>query len=216
MAVKAPMHPEPIERTHKPAATITYLPASAPIEDILKTIERDGGVILTNFATTEQIDAIDQEVSGYVEAARLRGASGIPIIPKETTVVPGLVGKSPTVAQLCESPVLDQIRTQILEDRFSVQREDVTEENIIDPLLSISVTLYVGPGAPRQRLHRDDNIHGIRHDSEFKLNKASQIGCLIAGCKTTRENGATIFIPGSHRWDDKRRPRADEVCFAGK
>ncbi|EKG19088.1 hypothetical protein MPH_03609 [Macrophomina phaseolina MS6] len=23
-----------------------------------------------------------------------------------------------------------------------------------------------------------------------------------------------MFIPGSHKWDDSRRPRLDEVCFA--
>jgi hypothetical protein len=25
-----------------------------------------------------------------------------------------------------------------------------------------------------------------------------------------------MFVPGSHLWDDERRVRADEVCFAGK
>lgn len=25
-----------------------------------------------------------------------------------------------------------------------------------------------------------------------------------------------MFIPGSHRWDDERVPRMDEVCFVGE
>lgn len=216
MAIKYPAHPEPIHPTYNTTGAIASLPATAPIDDILQIIERDGGIVLTNFATPEDLASIDQDVSEHVEAARSHGASGIPIIPKETTVVPGLVGKSPTVAKLCESFILDQVRTRILEDRFSVQREEITEENRIDPLLSISITFYIGPGAPRQRLHRDDNIHGIRHGPDFTFKKASQIGCLIAGSQTTRENGATMFIPGSHRWDDTRRPQEDEVCFAGK
>lgn len=216
MAIKPPVHPEPIDPSYKPKASITYLPATSPIEDILEVIERDGGVILTNFATPEEVAALDDDVSSYTNAASTNGTSGIPIIPKETTVVPGLVGKSPTAAKLCESPVLDQIRTRILEDRFTVQREDITEENQIDPLLSISITLYIGHGAPRQRLHRDDNIHGVRHGGKFDFKNASQIGCLIAGSKTTRENGATMFVPGSHKWDDSRSASPDEVCFAGK
>lgn len=218
MGIKViPVHPDPIDASYKPSASITRLPADAPIDSILDVIERDGGLILTNFASAEQLAAIDDDVSKHAESARSQGTSGIPIIPKETLVVPGLVGKSDTVAQICESPVLDEIRSRILSDTFTVQREDIAEENRIDPLLSISITLYIGHGAPRQRLHRDDNIHGIRHgQSDWSFKDASQIGCLIAGSKTTRENGATMFIPGSHRWDDSRRPSPDEVCFAGK
>lgn len=211
-----PLHPDPISQAHEPTVSITRLPASTAVEQILEVIERDGGVILTDFANQQQLAAIDAEVAPYVEAAQKQGTTGIPIIPKETTVVPGLVGKSDTAAELCENPLLDEIRTHILEDRFVVHREDIEEENRIDPLLSISITLYVGHGAPRQRLHRDDNIHGIRHGPDWNFKNASQIGCLIAGTKTTRENGATMFIPGSHKWDDVRKPRPDEVCFAGR
>ena len=216
MAISPPAYPEPIDPSYKPIAYISTLPAVAPIDEVLEILERDGGIILTDFATAEELTTIDQDVSKYAEAARSKGKSGIPTIPKETLVVPGLVGKSSTIARLCESQVLDQIRTRILEDNFTIQREDDTVEKRVDPLLRPSITLYIGHGAPRQRLHRDDNIHGIKHGASFGLKNASQIGCLIASSKTTRENGATMFIPGSHKWDDSRNPRADEVCFAGK
>jgi hypothetical protein len=111
--------------------------------------------------------------------------------------------------------VLEELRISILQEKFSVIREDIVEDNIIDSLLSISLTFYIGYGAPRQRLHRDDNVHGIRHGGIFDLKKENQIGCLIAGSKTTRQNGATMFVPGSHKWDDKRVPQLDEICFAG-
>lgn len=73
----------------------------------------------------------------------------------------------------------------------------------------------MGYGAPRQRLHRDDIIHLVDHNLEYKLEKVSQFACLVAGVETTRENGATMFVPGSHKWDAKRLPRTDEVTFAG-
>jgi ectoine hydroxylase-related dioxygenase (phytanoyl-CoA dioxygenase family) len=173
-------------------------------------------VILTGFATPGDLAAIDRDVEAHRKQTRTTEKSALQIIPKETLAVPGLVGKSPTIARICESPVLEQLRTSILQDKFSVIREDIVEEHTIDPLLSISITFYIGPGAPRQRLHRDDNVHGIRHGGVFDLKKASQFACLIAGSKTTRQNGATMFVPGSHRWDDKRTPRTDEVCFAGE
>jgi swainsonine biosynthesis dioxygenase SwnH1/2 len=208
--------PEPIDPSYEPTASITRLPADAPIEQILAILEQDGGVILTNFATPEDLAAVDEDVEAHRERAPTTEKTALDLIPKETLAVPGLVGKSPTIAKICESSVLEQLRKSILEEKFSVVREDVIEEKTIDPLLSISITFYIGPGAPRQRLHRDDNVHGIRHGGEFDLKNASQFGCLIAGSKTTRQNGATMFVPGSHKWDDKRRPREDEVCFAGE
>ena len=208
--------PEPIDSSYTPSTSITQLSADSPIEEILAIIERDGGVILTDFTTPECLVAIDQDVEAHRKQTRTTEKSALKIIPKETLAVPALVGKSPTIAKICEHPVLEKLRSTILEERFSVIRENIIEENTIDPLLSISITFYIGSGAPRQRLHRDDNVHGIRHGGEFELKKASQFGCLIAGSRTTRQNGATMFVPGSHKWDDNRTPRLDEVCFAGK
>jgi len=218
MGMKMYSPPAPIDPSYIPSTSIATLPATAPIEDILNIIERDGGLILTDFATPAQLSAIDAEVEAYRSLTRTTEKSALAIIPKETLAVPGLVGKSATLAHICESsPVLEDLRTHILQDRYSVIREEVVEEHTIDPLLSISLTFHIGPGAPRQTLHRDDNVHGIRHGGPdaFDLRKTSQFACLIAASRTTRENGATMFIPGSHKWDDTRRPRTDEVCFAG-
>jgi ectoine hydroxylase-related dioxygenase (phytanoyl-CoA dioxygenase family) len=80
----------------------------------------------------------------------------------------------------------------------------------------VSLSFRVRYGAARQRLHRDDGTHLVEHESKpYHLKNSAQFGCLIAGVQTTQENGATMFVPGSHRWDDKREPRLDEVTFAG-
>jgi len=52
--------PGPIDPSYTPSASITRISANAPIEDILAIIERDGGVILTAFATPEHLAAIDR------------------------------------------------------------------------------------------------------------------------------------------------------------
>lgn len=213
MAISVPL---PIPASHKPKTSIAKLPATAPIDDILHIIERDGGIILTDFATASELAAIDADVESHRQRTRSTEHSALHIIPKETLAVPGLVGKSPTVAALCEAPVLESLCSNILTEEFSIIREDAIEHHSIDPLLSLSITLHIGYGAPRQKLHRDDNVHGIRHGGKFELSKASQFGVLIAETRTCRENGATMFIPGSHRWDDERRPRVEEVCFAGQ
>lgn len=40
------------------------------------------------------------------------------------------------------------------------------------------------------------------------------IGCVTALTKTTKENGATIAIPGSHLWGPERRPLNEEAVPA--
>lgn len=207
--------PKLIDSSYVPRMSIQKVSANTPIQQILKVIESDGGVILTDLVSTTQLANIEADLEAHVKSAPSTENSALHIIPKETLAIPGLVGKSQTVAEICELTVLDQLREAILEEKFSVIREEIVEENSIASLLSLSITLNIGYNAPRQRLHRDDNVHGIKHGGVFDLKKQSQFGCLIAGTRTTRENGATLFVPGSHKWDDLRVPSVDEVCFAG-
>ncbi|KZF24970.1 phytanoyl-CoA dioxygenase [Xylona heveae TC161] len=221
----APAAPAPIDPSYRPKKSIITAPATAPVEYILSIIARDGGVILKDLVSAEELASIDQELRPWSdrqrrhadETAKLNG-DAFYTIPRQTVLVPGLVGKSDTIASICEHPVLEQLRQHILQDKFNVYREDWADPNTINPLLSLSVSMNIGYGAPRQRLHRDDNVHGIRHPKpeDWSFKHASQFGCLIAGCDVTRENGATMFVPGSHKWDDQRwaTPQEDDVCFA--
>ena len=49
-------------------------------------------------------------------------------------------------------------------------------------------------------------LHRIYHhsNSEYSLEKETMLGFMIAGCRTYREHGTTIAIPGSHKWDGDR------------
>jgi ectoine hydroxylase-related dioxygenase (phytanoyl-CoA dioxygenase family) len=223
MAVKSssiPAPPAPIDASYKPKASVTTLPATAPIAEILSVLERDGGVILKDLVSSQQLQSIDSELQPWKQLKRKDPGSGrdaFVTIPQSTVLIPGLVGKSATVASICENDTLEQLRQTILKDEFVNKRENFDEQNTINPLLSLSIAMNIGYGSPRQLLHRDDGIHAVRHvKGEFRLDRASQFGCLIAGCEVTREKGATMFVPGSHKWgDDHCAATADDVCFAG-
>jgi hypothetical protein len=48
--------------THQSNNTeITALPATAPMEEIVNVIKRDGGIIIKNFVTHEENDRMDKE-----------------------------------------------------------------------------------------------------------------------------------------------------------
>ncbi|KAE8149918.1 hypothetical protein BDV25DRAFT_120132 [Aspergillus avenaceus] len=199
-----------------PSTHITQVSVTDPIPDILSVIDRDGGVIVNGLLSTEELASIEREIENNTNANR-EGDHGYftGIVPPETVLVGGLVGKSDTLARVCEHPVLEGVRKEILTDHGTRRIEGSDLPYHIDPLLSISVSFRIGYGAQRQRLHRDDGTHLIEHESKpYRLNQTAQLGCLIAGVETTRANGATMFVPGSHRWDDKREPKLDEVTFA--
>lgn len=213
----------PIDPSYKPKGSIVTVPATASVDYILGVLARDGGIIIKDFISKTKVNTIDEEIKAWneqqpAENNSSRTGDAFHIIPSQTTLIPGLIGKSDMVAEICEDPLLESLREKILTEKYTVYREDWVEPIRIEPLLSLSLSMNIGYGAPRQRLHRDDNTHRIRHPKleDWSFENVSQFACLIAGCDVTRENGATMFVPGSHKWDDHRTATADEICFAGK
>lgn len=80
---------------------------------------------------------------------------------------------------------------------------DKREQSVSSPQLNNTVVFSIGPGAYAQVLHRDDPVHHNVHPAaaEHHLGRDTAIGFFLAGKKTTRANGATRFVPGSHLWD---------------
>ena len=65
------------------------------------------------------------------------------------------------------------------------------------------MVLSIGPEAKDLVLHRDDIIHHNYQSAakSHSLGGDTGVGFFVAGKRTTRQNGATRFIPGSHLWD---------------
>ncbi|GCB23596.1 hypothetical protein AAWM_06481 [Aspergillus awamori] len=161
--------PAPIPQSYIPRSTLRTIPSTTPIEYILAILSRDGGVIISDFIPKEDLTSIDTELTPWTSANKPASTSAtngaFTTIPSQTTLIPGLVGKSPTIARICtDHPTLEALRTRILVDEWCINREESVEPNRLDPLLSLSVAMNIGYGAPRQLLHRDDNVHHVRHE----------------------------------------------------
>lgn len=206
----------PIDASYQPSRAITKIPATSSLEEILAILEQDGGVILTNFVPVDTLDKIDEELEPYTKLVA-DDDSYNNFIGKKTLVIPGLVAKSDTIAKILDTNViLEKLLKVILEDRYPAVFEQHTEELVIDPLLSIALGFYVSQGSPRQALHRDDMIFSSKHRPDMRINEVDGFSCFLAGTRITRENGGTMLIPGSHKWEHDRRGRPDEVSFLGK
>jgi ectoine hydroxylase-related dioxygenase (phytanoyl-CoA dioxygenase family) len=76
--------------------------------------------------------------------------------------------------------------------------------------LNVAQVMDRGPGADQQLLHRDEAVwvHLPKPHPEVEL------ASVIALVDFTAEIGATVVVPGSHRWEPERRPKRDEFACA--
>ncbi|KAI4234580.1 MAG: hypothetical protein LQ349_003698 [Xanthoria aureola] len=190
-----------------------------PISDVAKAIDRlreDGGVILTGFATPQEVTRVNDDAAPYLEAvAKERTLKGQ---PGGTLRCHRLFGRSQTAREKwMQRSEVSQILNHFLKTS-SIPYNDQGNCTIeTDPVLSSSAAMEISPGEKAQDLHRDDFIWQKTHYSDegcYKPESDVSMGIIVAGTETTMRNGATVFIPKSHRWDHSRRPNQDEACYA--
>lgn len=72
-------------------------------------------------------------------------------------------------------------------------------------LLSMFQIIEIQPGEKAQILHHDDSFYPLA-----RPRRAISVATIWAIDDFTADNGATVVIPGSHRWGDDRRPSASD------
>lgn len=72
-------------------------------------------------------------------------------------------------------------------------------------LLSMFQVIDIHPGEKAQILHHDDAFYPIA-----RPRPAISVASIVAVDDFTEDNGATVVVPGSHRWGD-RRPTAGDA-----
>jgi len=185
-------------------------PNGTPMDRVLEALYRDGAVRICNLISVDTINAINAEIKPYMEADY---NSGLEVFAKQTKTVCGLAGKSPTAVRaiLQHRTVLCAVRDALTVTTASWWG-DSRNDCVSPPLLSSFFTVRVGPGSARQGLHRDDQDHHATH-THGDPRETTKLGCFVATSKVTRGNGATEIVPGSHVWDNERKPQPEECTY---
>ncbi|KAL8293333.1 hypothetical protein RQP46_000034 [Phenoliferia psychrophenolica] len=192
------------------SARLTTLPKSASHEEMFAVMRRDGGVIIKDFLSPE--DVVEMNEGSYplfekLQPTKVGGDSlkemGPDFHASNTTHLRGLLGLMPVqVSKILLDPVYDAIMHETL--KFTAETYIGDHLNVTNTswILSLALGFRVAPGAGHQVLHRDQSIHSViaKENSHYT----------IAGTKSTEKNGATRVIPGSHLWAPTRIPKPEE------
>ncbi|KAL5592189.1 hypothetical protein FOVSG1_011078 [Fusarium oxysporum f. sp. vasinfectum] len=187
--------PNPAHQRNNPE--ITALPATAPIEEIVSVIRRDGGIIIKNFITPEEADRIQAEADPhYQKVGKYEGT----LFPPTDPPLSGFAGKSPTFAhKAINHPVYREASKLLLKEESYPFRDGKRYKCVSNPVLAVSEAFSRGR-SKAQPLHRDDMAQHFEHVEGS--GESSLLGLLVAGTKCTFENGATQVIVGSHLWPE--------------
>jgi ectoine hydroxylase-related dioxygenase (phytanoyl-CoA dioxygenase family) len=169
----------------------------------LEQIERDGYVVIPNVLSPAEIDVISSAVSPHLARTGRNFFEGT-----LTQRMYSVIAKTFACNGLVEHPMILALLDKLMYP---------------DYLLSQLQLINILPGEQQQATHYDDSQYAIPRPRRH-LGAAT----IWALDDFTKENGATVIIPGSHKWGDKRptdedmaqqisceMPRGSVVFFVG-
>lgn len=182
---------------------IPVLNASESPSTVSECLHTHGVVIVEELLQPDAVAQINGELAPYLDQAEHTVDHINPVIAaffgNKTRHVAGVAGKSPTFvdALMCHPQMLGICDRILLPNCASYQ-------------LNLAHLMVRGPGTTPQPFHRDEDIwiHLPRPHKEV------EVASMTALVDFTAENGATLVVPGSHRWERDRQPQPHEVKVA--
>ena len=161
---------------------------------MMKILDSDGGVVIKNVLTEDQVTNINRELDDHFELANL--AVDDDLDPSRSAFLGGFtkrvqhtVAKSPTYCnEFLGSPIVQSYAKALL------------KESAFEIVVMATQAIEMLPGEEAQVLHRDQDypcFDRFGHNAPVVL-----VNMMLALTDFTEENGATRVILGSHAWNN--------------
>jgi ectoine hydroxylase-related dioxygenase (phytanoyl-CoA dioxygenase family) len=170
--------------------TLRRLPANAPFDDIVDSLDEVGYALLERFLPDDEVAAKRAAIEDVLTSTPT-GRNDFEGF--HTQRVYALFAKTRAFDDAALNPTLLATLDRVLGNyQFSAP-----------------VAIHIGPDETAQVLHRDEDIYPLpRPHDEVVFNT------MWALCDFTEANGATRLVPGSHRWEPDRWPEEGEAVAA--
>lgn len=183
-------------------------------EMIIEKLKRYGVCKVLNLFDEDEINSINAELDPFFAEKQ----NDPRLFPKETIRVTNTVSKSPLVVQkIMSHPLNLALASKTLDQHNAFWVGDNINIGYCPATVSSSIAFQTLPNSASQALHRDDQSdHNVRIKQSyetFDFNLESQIGFSVALTDTTKENGATRMILGSHLWDHLEKPNGKDCIY---
>jgi len=185
------------------AQTLSTFDATTQIEELVAAVEQDGAAIAKDFLPTDVIDELARDMAPHLEAVDWCNTAPTDKVGDEffglrTKRLHGLPGRSSRVADILLHPTFHALSDHFLKPRCRTVH------------FSTGELMALGRGESDQMLHRDA-------DSWFYYPQPRPeilVSVNVALTDFTADNGATVVVPGSHRWDPDRKAEPEESTQA--
>jgi ectoine hydroxylase-related dioxygenase (phytanoyl-CoA dioxygenase family) len=175
-------------------AAIRKIKCMDTTETAMEILGQDGALMISGLLSTQEYADLRCELDP--EFAQASFCEGL-FYGAATKRIHSLARRSKTVRSMIMVPMIVEIMRLIL------------GPNCDKIQLNLTQGIQIWPGEKAQIIHRDDSMFPVkRKPFEFMVN------AMWAYSEFTKDNGATIVVPGSHLWDLDRVPAAHEMSLA--
>lgn len=174
-----------------------FVSSDAP-DDMAGALTDAGCAVIHGLRTGDVIVQVREELAVGIAAAPVSDDKPDDFYPGKTRRITGLVARSQASHTLALDPVIAGLCQHHL------------GKNCERYHLHVTAALEIGPGARKQILHREEDPFSF-----FPLPRPNLVlSTMWAMSDFTVENGATLLVPGSHRWEAGREAKPDEIISA--